>query len=416
MSGKQRRRVPSHVDQREKAYKVDLGGGTGAIYILRGLTTTECSEDRKDEAVTEWATFCASVFSSKENPPPADYFYRHYKNDPDRGSPALIRVAVLNGEIVASCRIFLRTLSTGSGFNTTVIRAGGIGEVCTAAPHRKRGLSKELLQSAISIMKNDLGLDVSLLHARPAFQPVYEKLGFRSRDTCWSALRLQNLVSWSQKEEQQQTERLGKARFSVRPARFPDDTDRLAECHSQYSERKLAGCIIRSHSYWNDYLSIELMNTLFVLVVDGVQVQSEDLLIVAWMSIRPIRGSDGPCFQLCEFGVERNNKRRGNVTTLFALCRLLVHALSKEDVILSSGDDSDVTLIIPHFVMDEIQLEKCPQDIKWTDATAESGENLIDSGWMYLNLNHNCDSEGSSSSGFLDDVGAAHFIWPSDGF
>jgi hypothetical protein len=110
-------------------------------YVLRGL---------KEREILQWASFCASIFAYKESPPPPDYFSRHYYNDPDRQS-SFIRVAVSqkDNEIVASCRIFARKISTKNG---SFLKAGGIGEVCTSPHHRKRGLSKELLQDCIRIM------------------------------------------------------------------------------------------------------------------------------------------------------------------------------------------------------------------------------------------------------------------------
>jgi hypothetical protein len=125
-------------------------------YVIRGL--------REDE-VKEWSEFCASVFSYKPDPPPSEYFYRHYVNDPNTkaydGSSRLIRVALFEGTIVASCRIFLRTITGTNG----VLRAGGIGEVCTAMNHRRRGLSAKILENAIAIMKDRDDLQVSSLHA-----------------------------------------------------------------------------------------------------------------------------------------------------------------------------------------------------------------------------------------------------------
>jgi len=122
-------------------------------YILRGL--------KNEDEVPKWCEFCADVFSyKKSNPPPAEYFYRHYVNDPSTsstvsttntansnpGGPSLVRVAIYKNQIVASCRIFLRSISTGRIFANTItntteveeedtlvaLNCGGIGEVCTA--------------------------------------------------------------------------------------------------------------------------------------------------------------------------------------------------------------------------------------------------------------------------------------------
>jgi predicted acetyltransferase len=68
--------------------------------------------------------------------------------------------------------------------------AGGIGEVCTDAEHRKRGLSKMLLQNVISIMK-ERQLQISLLHAAAVFFPVYQKAGGYAGSTShWSVVQV----------------------------------------------------------------------------------------------------------------------------------------------------------------------------------------------------------------------------------
>lgn len=101
----------------------------GEKYCLRGIVN--------DTEIERWAEFCASVFAYKANPPPASYFTRHYFNDPFARAPSLIRIAVHEDAIVASCRVFARRISLTGG--QTVI-AGGIGEVCTSADHRRRGM------------------------------------------------------------------------------------------------------------------------------------------------------------------------------------------------------------------------------------------------------------------------------------
>ncbi len=93
------------VEGREETYKVTLEDGSEISYVVRGL--------KSEDEIGPWSEFCASIFSYKaQNPPPASYFQRHYANDPHREA-SLIRVAFLNGKMVASCRLFLRTISSG---------------------------------------------------------------------------------------------------------------------------------------------------------------------------------------------------------------------------------------------------------------------------------------------------------------
>ena len=106
-----------------------------------------------------------------------------------------MRVAFDNkNQIVASCRIVLRTISTGRRrpsqekddevINLT-LNCGGIGEVCTDITHRRRGLSTILLTNAIQIMKERTDIHISSLHASFQFFPFYKSLGYIS--TCTSS-------------------------------------------------------------------------------------------------------------------------------------------------------------------------------------------------------------------------------------
>jgi hypothetical protein len=62
--------------------------------------------------------------------------------------------------------------------------------------------------------------------------------------------------------------------FAIREASSPDDTERLPALHQHYSEQRFAG--------WNDYLSVELKGSLWVLVAQNEDTSSA---IVAWLSI-----------------------------------------------------------------------------------------------------------------------------------
>lgn len=199
--------------------------------------------------------------NSPIRPPPATYFARHYYNDPHRDA-SLVRVASFGDDerIVASCRVFQRTIVAPLGVEG-VIDAGGIGEVCTLAEHRRRGLSSQLLQQAFSVMISlhssapltARNMKLSFLHSAPAFFSVYQKAGCVSIRSRWSVIG----ISMSNGPDDE-------SRNFVQAARFPEDTTTLQALHRQYSETRFVGCIIRSDTYWNDYLSKELEN-LFVL-------------------------------------------------------------------------------------------------------------------------------------------------------
>jgi hypothetical protein len=352
-----------------ETHKVTLDDGTEACYIIRGLTEQE---------IQPWAEFCASIFSYKASPPPPEYFERHFSNDPDRDA-SLIRVAVCGTDIVASCRVFLRTVSTGNGGS---IRAGGIGEVCTSDSHRRRGLSKVLLENAIRIM-NQRKLQLSLLHAAPTFFPVYQKTGGYSCATShWSIV---SILSSQLKEG-------AVSNVMVRAAQFPIDTGRLTMLHQAYSTDRFAGCIVRTHAYWNEYLSKELQGSLWVLI-------NQDGLLVAWLSIR----SRGGRYQLREFGVDR-----GQISTSEALSQLLKHAVAQE------GSDAAMTtpegtwnLALPTAVLNEIRLDKAKAS--FINRSTEASED--DLGWMYKTLD-----QGQVDMITIITKDTPHLIWPADHF
>lgn len=359
-------------EAKEERYQKVLDGGWKADYIIRGL---------KEDEIPSWAQFCASIFAYKANPPPASYFERHYYNDPNRGQASLIRVACYNGEIVASCRLFLKNISTGGktiGSNSTYLKGGGIGEVCTAPTHRKRGLSKVLLQNVIEIMK-ERQLQVSLLHAAPAFFPVYEKAGnYLCTLSKWS------IAKWNTTEAPSNDN----SDFTIRNAAFPQDTDRLCQLHQTYSEHNFAGCIVRSPEYWNDYLSKELGNTLVLTTNDK---------IVAWLSLRP----RGDRVQLREFGVDSTA-----IGTAKALDLLLPCARKK-----LNGVADTCLLVLPTHVLDQAKAERQEKNndlLKSLDWESVVEEN--DQGWMYKILDQQVPFDVISGKT------TPHLIWPADSF
>jgi GNAT superfamily N-acetyltransferase len=359
-----------------ETHQVTLDDGTEVSYIIRGLIEQE---------VHPWAEFCASVFSYKASPPPPDYFQRHYSNDPDRDA-SLIRVAVCGTDIVASCRIFLRTVSTGKGGS---IQAGGIGEVCTSDSHRRRGLSKVLLENAIRIM-NHRKLQLSLLHAAPTFFPVYQKTGGYSCTTShWSIV---SILSSQLKEAATDSN------VVVRAAQFPNDTERLAMLHQAYSTDRFAGCIVRTHAYWNEYLSKELQGSLLWVLENN----KDDGLVVAWLSIRPRGGR----YQLQEFGVDREQ-----ISTTRALSQLLLlkHTVTQEEgVAAMPTSEGTWDLALPTAVLDQMRPDKAKASfINWSTEALED-----DLGWMYKTL----DQGGQVDMNSIITKDTPHLIWPADSF
>ena len=411
------------IECQEQTYTVRLENGATAEYILRGLDEDE---------IRAWSEFCASVFSYKKNPPSADYFYRHYANDPTTkapGSSKLIRVAIFEGSMVASCRVFLKEISTGNkqqkGPNSFV--SGGIGEVCTDINHRRRGISKKLLENAIAIMEDRSEVQVSSLHAAPTFFPLYESLGYSAPPLSnpfganrWSTVNL-NWKPNCNKELAQNNPGI-----QIRPAQFPTDTKVLQQLHTKYSEDRLVGCILRSEEYWNEYLSKELEGSLHVLE-SNASTDSNEQQIVSWLSLNGHADS----FSVQEFGIDSSLLQIDESLTIDRVVGALVDRAIQDESNKEGTiplDDTIYSLKLPGFVADDIRSvcapKMNPQSFDWATQVTE-----IDRGWMYRGL-----GDGSSSTladeflafvrrtirndedGNHHDRQREHFVWPSDSF
>lgn len=341
----------------ESTVPVTLEDGSTVQYTMRGLT---------DDEIQSWAQFCASVFAYKANPPPASYFERHFYNDPARDA-SLVRVMVSDGDFVSSCRIFQRNISLEEA-----CFAGGIGEVCTSPQHRKRGLSKLLLQNAIEIMTNR-GMRLSLLHADPAFFSVYQKGGgYENVKSTWSVV---NVIRSNLQDD-------AASPYSIRQAQFPKDTSRIQAIHQTYSEQRFVGCIIRSEEYWNEYICKELEGSLWTLVQEG----SDE--VIAWLSLR----QRGERYQLRDFGCDTNV-----VAVSEALSLLLKTALC-------DLSDEEVPLHLPTVVLDDARPSQ-PSYLDFSTAVSED-----DDGWMYKTLKSNQESMVQAAKT------REHLIWPADSF
>jgi hypothetical protein len=345
-------------------------------YTLRGL---------REEEVGAWAKFCAAVFADKVNPPDASYFAQHFYNDPDRGSASLIRVAVVvddasasagNPVIVASCRVLLRRISLGNGADS--VKAGGIGEVCTAENHRNRGLSAQLLQDSDTLL-HAAGIQLSFLHSAPSFFPFYQKAGYSCKTSQWSEVT----INCNECEYEWQ---IGdRIRVRMRLAHFPNDTEQLMSIHQSYSESRYVGCIVRSKEYWEQYVSVELNYSLWLLE------DHKNDKILGWMSIRP-RGNR---YQLREFGC----KDIDSVPAVFR--QLLTHLLEIE---LSDARPS-FQLLMPTSVLREV--EAGGMDSYYLS----EGFPDNDYGWMYKQIT---DAAFTMPTNLAND--RPHLIWPADSF
>jgi len=364
---------------------------------VRGLEPSE---------ISVWAEFCAFCFAHKRPcPPPASHFEGHYDNDPCRDA-SLVRVAMYKTHnadgsptdaMVSSVRIFVRSITNMSKMKK--LNVGGIGEVCTHTDFRRRGIASRLLQDAIGKMK-ERKMNFSLLHvSNPSLQVVYQKQGFVSVRSRWSAIPLFLLANkWDLPKIEE------KDLFKVRLANFNNDEEvaQMHKIHKTYSEERFVGCIERSIDYWKEYLSKELENQLFVLECSK---DNQTPNVCAWISIR----KRGEKYQIREFGVDKDNTE-----TYVAMAKLLPAVLSSAGIDVRKENEASkgieyITLHMPSPVLKEIQgFSKACTFLDWTNVNEAD-----DCGWFYKNL-----SEAPSANTFLKEISenVPHLIWPSDSF
>ena len=383
---------------RKHVVSAETGSDVSSVsYTLRGL---------RDEAeILKWSLFCESVFAYKKpNAPSASYFQRHYFNDthivPGKHT-SLVRVAIDDEtqQIVSSCRIFVRCIG-GVAENTedrVGVWAGGIGEVCTHQQHRRRGLSKQLLQDAIQIMESssyddNSRLHVSLLHAAPSFFPVYQSVGYQNTTSQWS--RIGKIAA-------SQLERTINKPFILREASFPADIPQLEFLHRRCSEQAYAGCIRRSTQYWERYVSVELgqdRSPPVVLEDDSVPTGK----VRAYLTVRPRGTSDDgrPLIQVKEFAWDESIPSISEVLSV----------LLKQAVSTITHETFD--FLIPTNVLQQLECEG-GSTMFWRTEDVVAANDL---GWMYRPLS----DKGKALVARLTSKDAPqtiqHLVWPTDSF
>mmetsp|Transcript_26566 Transcript_26566/g.76723 ORF Transcript_26566/g.76723 Transcript_26566/m.76723 type:complete len:372 (-) Transcript_26566:1240-2355(-) len=354
-------------------------------YRLRSLATTSSALGSRpyDEAyeIKRWAEFCAACFSYKPNPPPAEYFARHYYNDPQRDA-SLVKVIEWKNpttnewEIAASTKVFQRIISTGRNSAGQSIVAGGIGEVCTSDQHRRRSLSKMLLLDAIGSMEA-MGMEASLLHASPALQAVYERGGnYKAVRSRWTVVKV--TVG--------ELNKVGSdlSGYRIRLASFPEDTASLSAIHRRFSESKFAGCICRSDNYWSNYVSKEIGDSLYVLTKDNA--------IIGCLSVR-VRGDR---IQLREFSVDPQH-----CGVQDAICLLLKEAVT--------CDEESFRLHLPASILgDDVRTS--------TSGPFEFVTEDDDVGWMYRPIQSEKRQGHDMVKYLAENSEVDHLVWPTDSF
>ena len=193
------------------------------------------------EELEAWLDHVTTVFTGGRQ-----YFSNHWHNDPWR-DPEGIRVAVDNGTIVSTVRVFIRKMF----LHGEPITVGGIGEVSTRSEYRQRGLATQLLKDSIKFMESR-DITVSLLFGS---QRIYSIEGWEKVPRYYAR------QSFAAKKESE---------WEVRPANFDDDTEvkRIAALYDGYA-RKFNGTIVRDEiAYWTKWVRTESPNA-WVVERDG---------------------------------------------------------------------------------------------------------------------------------------------------
>ena len=185
-----------------------------------------------DELET-WLDHVTHVFSASRR-----YFSNHWHNDPWR-DPEGIRIAVDNGTIVSTVRVFIRKMF----LHGEPVTVGGIGEVSTHPDYRRRGLATQLLKDSIGFMESR-DIAISSLHGS---QRIYSIEGWKKvpRYYARQPLTAKKQVAWE-----------------VRPANFDDaaEVKRIADIYDTYA-RKFNGTFVRDEmAYWTEWVQTESPN------------------------------------------------------------------------------------------------------------------------------------------------------------
>ena len=182
------------------------------------------------EELEKWLDHVTHVFSGGRQ-----YFSNHWQNDPWR-DPEGIRIAVDNGTIVSTVRVFIRKMF----LHGEPVTVGGIGEVSTHPEYRRRGLATQLLKDSIRFMESR-DIVLSSLHGS---QRIYAAEGWEKvpRYYARQPLTAKKQVAWD-----------------VRPANFDDnaEVERIATLYDGYA-RKFNGTFVRDDmAYWTEWVRAE---------------------------------------------------------------------------------------------------------------------------------------------------------------
>lgn len=179
----------------------------------------------REEETERWAAFCSENFEV-----PADYFLRHFYNDPWADIHGVF-TAWENGELCGSVRVLTRELY----LHGERVRVGGIGEVCTAKSARGKGVSTALLKKAVAYMERR-ALPISLLFT--GTQHHYAHLG-------WFTVP-RRYVYWD----------VGNTPLSEGVLSEAPTIETLSRLYDRLAPR-VNGVLVRNEAYWRSWVANE---------------------------------------------------------------------------------------------------------------------------------------------------------------
>jgi predicted N-acetyltransferase YhbS len=254
----------------------------------------------------EWVEHCDSIFDIG-----AEYFRRHFMNDPHRDYNSVFIIKDDN-KIISTVRVFHRQVYIGG----KIYKMGGVGEVSTNENYRKLGLSYKLMAAATEYMKKN---DFYLSMLGTDYYSHYEKHGFKKANSY----------------PKQTNIGLIKINAEIRPL-TSGHFDDMAVLYEKYCA-DLNCCMVRTKEYWQEWCAGEMNNEYYraygifkenklagyvrcgndyISEIAADKSDHESLVAIAMLAGR---GSDGDKFYIPAF-VETNHKVKEEIHEGTMIC------------------------------------------------------------------------------------------------
>lgn len=163
--------------------------------------------------------------------------YNAYIRGDSSYEPGQTRVVVVDGRIVATLRVWDRTVRVGE----TAVRMGGIGGVGTHPDHRRRGYASAMLRDAIDWMRGR-GYLTSVLFTEVATE-FYRRHG-------WASVPMQGFrIAAPGTGATLPEPGVGAGEWRVESFNETRDLDAAMELYERYNAG-LSGALVRDRAYW----------------------------------------------------------------------------------------------------------------------------------------------------------------------